>query len=659
MTSSTTRAFMAKKPFATASAFMAKTNQLLSTMASLRLFLVMFLTLTVTTNAWADQITFTPSSDKGSISTNGTTQNGDQVEKSGFTIKSSNGVMGNGSNYRVYTDGELSITSTAGNITSISFTFSSDGYKGGLNASYTGLNTKSWSAEASSQTRITKIIITYTPTVPHTVIFNSGAGECAVESLTEISGGVGINLPEATLSSPCTEEGWEFAGWKELSAQQETNTDIIEELHSVGDKYYPDDDCTLYAVYRLLNSSVSKSTKYTLNGNWTTDNGNWDIVSGSLSTTLATGKYGINSGATSATSPRSYTEISSVTIAGTKSSSGTGTVEIYYGKGDNWTSLGSKSFSTSLTWNINTPVDGKIKILLTRTAGNLYLASITVQAKNNSYTYNSNPECAPSCTTPTVSWTTAPSSGNVGEIKTAIANTNYPAGLTYSSSDPSVATIDASGVIEFLKVSSTTITASVTGDGTTYCNETVSVSKTITVTCGSKVTINATNDGYGTITAIPTSIETCSDNDEDRKITITLNPNQHYSSNTPVISGIANATITGSGNTYTVQLPKSSNGTLNISASFKEDDKHIVTWSADGHSIKTEEVYVNEQVSVVPTISDIPEENRCGDKFVGWTTAPIATPQDNAPAFFITIAGSPTITGDVTFYAVFADYVNE
>ncbi|MBQ8833159.1 MAG: hypothetical protein IJ000_06665 [Paludibacteraceae bacterium] len=38
---------MAKKPFATASAFMAKTNQLLSTMARLRLLLVMFVTLSV------------------------------------------------------------------------------------------------------------------------------------------------------------------------------------------------------------------------------------------------------------------------------------------------------------------------------------------------------------------------------------------------------------------------------------------------------------------------------------------------------------------------------------------------------------------------------------------------------------------------------------
>ena len=174
--------------------------------------------------------------------------------------------------------------------------------------------------------------------------------------------------------------------------------------------------------------------------------------------------------------------------------------------------------------------------------------------------------------------------------------------------------------------------------------------------CGSKVTINTTSDGHGAITATPTSIETCSDNDGDRQITITLNPNSHYSSNAPTISGITNATITGSGNTYTVQLPKGSNGTLSVSASFKEDDKYTVIWSADDATIYTEQVYVNEKVSVVPTISYIPEENRCGDKFVGWTIEAIPTPQDDAPGYFTTVADSPEITKDIIFYAVFADY---
>ena len=264
-------------------------------------------------------------------------------------------------------------------------------------------------------------------------------------------------------------------------------------------------------------------------------------------------------------------------------------------------------------------------------------------------------EVAPTCTAPTISWATAPANGNIGGTMTAKANTNYPAGLTYSSSNPSVATIDASGVIEYLKVGSTTITASVTGDGTTYCDKTVKVTKTINVTCGSKVTINTTNDGNGSITANPTSIETCSDNDGNRQITITLNPNSHYSSNAPTISGITNATITGSGNTYTVQLPKSSNGTLNISATFKEDEKYTVTWMVDKVELSTEDVYENGKVSSVPTVTELP----CGDKFVGWTTDPITTPQNKAPEVFTTVVGSPNITEPTTFYAVFADYDNE
>lgn len=71
MTSSTTRAFMAKKPFATASAFMAKTNQLLSTMARLRLLLVMFVALCVSTEVWGAEYTFSNIPTKGWSNTGG------------------------------------------------------------------------------------------------------------------------------------------------------------------------------------------------------------------------------------------------------------------------------------------------------------------------------------------------------------------------------------------------------------------------------------------------------------------------------------------------------------------------------------------------------------------------------------------------------------
>ncbi|MGN0186478.1 MAG: InlB B-repeat-containing protein [Paludibacteraceae bacterium] len=88
-----------------------------------------------------------------------------------------------------------------------------------------------------------------------------------------------------------------------------------------------------------------------------------------------------------------------------------------------------------------------------------------------------------SCTTPPIAWSTAPADGTVGGSMTAGVTTNELAPtVTWSSSNTSVATVDANGKITYVAAGTTTITASYTGDGTTYCAETVSVSKDITVT---------------------------------------------------------------------------------------------------------------------------------------------------------------------------------
>lgn len=86
------------------------------------------------------------------------------------------------------------------------------------------------------------------------------------------------------------------------------------------------------------------------------------------------------------------------------------------------------------------------------------------------------------CTAPTISWKTTPAGGEVGGSMTAEVNTNYEAGLTYTSSNTSVATVTNAGVINYVGAGTTTITATVTGDGTTICEGPVSVSETITVT---------------------------------------------------------------------------------------------------------------------------------------------------------------------------------
>ena len=79
-----------------------------------------------------------------------------------------------------------------------------------------------------------------------------------------------------------------------------------------------------------------------------------------------------------------------------------------------------------------------------------------------------------------------------------------------------------------------------------------------------------------------------------------------------------------------------------------------VKWNVDG-SEKEEDVNYNSKPTGAPTIdpNNLPCEG--ADKFVGWTTGEYKG--DSAPTtLYPTADDIPAITGDVTFYAVFADY---
>ncbi len=78
----------------------------------------------------------------------------------------------------------------------------------------------------------------------YTVTFNAGSGSCDTESLTGTED-EGITLPTATPSEECQDE-WTFVGWATTSV---TETNTAPTLFSSGDKYYPANNCTLYAVY--------------------------------------------------------------------------------------------------------------------------------------------------------------------------------------------------------------------------------------------------------------------------------------------------------------------------------------------------------------------------------------------------------------------------
>ena len=94
-----------------------------------------------------------------------------------------------------------------------------------------------------------------------TVTFNPGNGTCGTASLQQTSQGAAITLPSATPSSACQAEGYTFAGWC---------TEIIEaeaeepELLLAESSYIPNDNITLYAVYKNVQGQQGWSRARTI-----------------------------------------------------------------------------------------------------------------------------------------------------------------------------------------------------------------------------------------------------------------------------------------------------------------------------------------------------------------------------------------------------------
>ena len=344
---------------------------------------------------------------------------------------------------------------------------------------------------------------------------------------------------------------------------------------------------------------------------------------------------------------------------------GSSSITAYYKLDDgDWTSIHStNTASKNITSpEINTTNKNTIAVKFVRTSTNTNIRLDDLRIKVT--------EAAPLCTKPTVSWTTAPANGNIGGSMTAEANTNYSDGLSYSSSDESVATISLTGEINYLKAGSTTITASVTGDGETYCDETVEIEQTIVVTCDKKVTItkaSATGGSFKVHQGSASGAEISSggkiDNcDANAVVVVVPSASANYTC-TSVNATNSNSISEpdGSGN-YTITYTKGSNISSTITVSFTENQKHSVTWKVNNIDYNvgspTTQVYNGDKVTTLPTAPD--PVNNCGEVFAGWTTTPIDGTTNTKPSvLFTTAANSPTISGETIFHAVFADYVNE
>lgn len=101
------------------------------------------------------------------------------------------------------------------------------------------------------------ISYTYANASAYTITFNAEKGTSAESSLTESSANEGITLPDVDVDDDVEAAGWEFAGWASSTCSETT---VAPRLYIVGDPYYPEEDETLYAVYRKLTDGTSTST---------------------------------------------------------------------------------------------------------------------------------------------------------------------------------------------------------------------------------------------------------------------------------------------------------------------------------------------------------------------------------------------------------------
>ena len=255
-----------------------------------------------------------------------------------------------------------------------------------------------------------------------------------------------------------------------------------------------------------------------------------------------------------------------------------------------------------------------------------------------------------SCTTPPIAWSTAPAGGTAGGSMTASVTTNELAPtVTWSSSNTGVATVDANGVITYKAAGTTTITASYTGDGSTYCAEEVSVSQEITVEAAPVWKIKGTFDGWTEHILVDNGDNTCSytyDLSAESDYTFVIfSGNTYYKGGVITSSNHENLSLATSGNDNKITTVASGNytfiwnySTQQLTVTYPVSTTYTVTFHANGHGSRP----ALQKVESGKTASVPTPPTAEGYTFGGWYTESSC---DNAYNF------DTPVTADLDLYA--------
>ncbi len=218
--------------------------------------------LTATGSAYAIYTSTETSGSGGSTNITLNASTDTSFPKDGITLTTSNGVLNNGTDYRIYKGATLTITSSVGNMSSIAFTFDGSYDGGGWETSYTP-NSSTWTSPACTsgssgkQARITQIIVTvagggssttYYATTPdcstptaYTVTWKA-CGE--IFHTQGFADGAALVLPA---SNPADNAGKTFVGW--TATEHHTGASAPADLFNTAGSKTVTADVTYYAVF--------------------------------------------------------------------------------------------------------------------------------------------------------------------------------------------------------------------------------------------------------------------------------------------------------------------------------------------------------------------------------------------------------------------------
>jgi M6 family metalloprotease-like protein len=487
----------------------------------------------------------------------------------------------------------------------------------------------------------------------YTVTWMANGNQFAQKTYNE---GELLQLPDGTPTA-CTNYGREFVGWiaQETYSNETTAPTYIEVGHEVME------NATYYAVYARKTEGTANVKTVTMSTFTSTAANIDDYISYAAAKGNAANDPIISNGViriyqnggTLTINAKTGAQINTITIGSTMATAVTSQV-------DGGSTRAEQSIAANGKYTLSSLNANSVKYTCKGTTSNsrLYLNYLEVTytaGTTTAYTYFST-DCSSAIdltTAPNITFAEASKVLTIDETYTNTLTCNSSGDKTFSSSDASVATVDANGEVTALKAGATTITVAVapvqgqfTAGNASY-NLTV-VRKTatpifdvnqITLKIGESATHEVEVDEHDGAVAYSSSNEAIATVDAATGQVI------------GITSGLVTITATLS-QTATYETATASY-MVYVTSEVVSDGKFGVTWIVDGIILTDAQATHRYNSGEALKMPSTEISAGYGKEFVGWTAIKDYQNPFCPPADLFTSPGDKTVTANITYYAVY------